>query len=137
MSFLFKQNEDLRITLRTGLYFMRIGSFFLGVSRCDPFSTQQEGWSWRGFERKVFLERRHCIDAVADLAFRISEGKSLDREVTLGSADTLKILLTTTEGSKAKRPHQTFLQLRDSQSKLETSFVFQVKENGKGKLEIV
>ena len=55
----------------------------------------------------------------------------------MGAQDTIKILLTTKEGSKTRRPHQTFLNLQDTKSDLETSFPLQVKESGKGKLELV
>lgn len=55
----------------------------------------------------------------------------------MGSTDSLKILLTTKEGGKAKRPHQAFLLVKDVKSNLDTSFAFQVKENGKGKVELV
>ena len=59
------------------------------------------------------------------------------KPVTLGASDTLKILLTAKEDNKAKRPHQAFLLVRDPKSGLDTSFAFQVKENGKGKIELV
>ena len=69
--------------------------------------------------------------------FRIGEKKALSKIVTLGASDTLKLLLTTKEDNKAKRPHQTFLLVKDPKSNLDTSFPFQVKQNGKGKLELV
>ena len=68
---------------------------------------------------------------------RITENKALSKPVILGALDTLKILLTTKEDNKAKRPHQTFLLVEDPKSKLDTSFAFQVRENGKGKIELV
>ena len=68
---------------------------------------------------------------------RIGENKALSKPVTLGASDTLKILLTTKEDNNAKRPHQTFLLVKDPKSKLDTSFVLQVKESGKGKIELV
>ncbi len=68
---------------------------------------------------------------------RITESKAISRPIELGATDSLKILLTTKEGSEAKRPHQAFLLVKDSKSNLDTSFAFQVKENGKGKLELV
>lgn len=68
---------------------------------------------------------------------RFEESKTLSKPVTLGASDTIKILLTTKEDNKAKRPHQTFLLIKDTKSNLDTSFVFQVKENGKGKIELV
>ena len=71
------------------------------------------------------------------LFYRFADGKPLSKPVSLGSSDTLKVLVTTKEGSKAKRPHQAFLLVKDPKSSLETSFAFQVKENGKGKLDLV
>ena len=68
---------------------------------------------------------------------RIGENKVLSKPVSLGASDTLKILLTTKEDNKAKRPHQAFLLVRDPKSKLDTSFALQVKENGKGKIDLV
>ena len=68
---------------------------------------------------------------------RISPSKSLNKPVQLGSTENLKILLTTKEDNKVKRPHQAFLQVKDSSSNLETSFAFQIKENGKAKVDLV
>lgn len=65
------------------------------------------------------------------------QSKTLSKPISLGATDSLKILLTTQEDNKAKRPHQAFLHVKDSKSSLETSFAFQVKENGKGKVELV
>lgn len=77
-------------------------------------------------------------DAEADmLPQRLTETKAIPKPIQLGSTDSLKILLTTKEGNKAKRPHQAFLLVKDSKSNLDTSFAFQVKENGKGKVELV
>ena len=61
----------------------------------------------------------------------------MSKPVSLGASDSLKILLTTSENKKAKRPHQAFLNLRDSKNDLETSLTFQVKENGKAKIDLV
>ncbi|KAI4125596.1 MAG: hypothetical protein LQ341_006963, partial [Variospora aurantia] len=65
------------------------------------------------------------------------ESKALPEPIVLGAADTLKLLLTTTEGKKARRPHQAFLLLREPKSNLDTSFPLSVKESGKGKLELM
>ncbi|KAL8718421.1 MAG: hypothetical protein Q9225_004449, partial [Loekoesia sp. 1 TL-2023] len=67
---------------------------------------------------------------------RLVENKALSKPISLGASDTLKILLTATEGKKAKRPHQAFLLVREPKSNLDTSFPFSVKESGKGKLEL-
>ena len=68
---------------------------------------------------------------------RLAERKALSQPVPLGSSDTLKVLLTAQENKKGKRPHQAFLLFKDSDSGLETSYPFSVKESGKGKIEIV
>ena len=57
--------------------------------------------------------------------------------LSIGPQDSLKVLFTTNDGGKAKRAHQTFLQLLDPSSELETSFPLQVKDNGKAKIDLV
>jgi oligosaccharyltransferase complex subunit delta (ribophorin II) len=54
----------------------------------------------------------------------------------LGATDTLKLVLTTLDGSTAKRPHQAFLTLTEPTTGLEESFVFNVKDSGKGKVDL-
>ena len=61
----------------------------------------------------------------------------MPKAIQLSPDDTLKIILTTQEGKVSKRPHQAFLMVKDSQTSLETSYVFSVKESGKGKVEFV
>ncbi|KAF2229615.1 hypothetical protein EV356DRAFT_455513 [Viridothelium virens] len=60
----------------------------------------------------------------------------LSKAVTLEGADSLKIVLTTTDGKKPARPHQAFLTIADTASGLEEAFPFSLKENGKGKVEL-
>lgn len=57
--------------------------------------------------------------------------------MALGADDTLKVILTTTEGNAAKRPHQAFLYLREPSTGLEEAFPFSIKESGKAKVEVV
>jgi len=61
----------------------------------------------------------------------------MTKEVSLGAQDTLKIILTTTDGGSPKRAHQAFLTLHESKTGLEESYPFSLKENGKGKVELV
>ena len=68
---------------------------------------------------------------------RLTERKALVQPVTLGAADTLKIILTTQDGRTAKRAHQTFLLLRDPTSSLDVSYPFSTRANGKAKLDLV
>jgi oligosaccharyltransferase complex subunit delta (ribophorin II) len=68
---------------------------------------------------------------------RLSDKSPLSKPITLGASDTLKIILTATEDGKAKRPHQAFLLLTDEETGLETSFPLSMKDNGKGKVDLV
>ncbi|KAF2000280.1 hypothetical protein P154DRAFT_435345 [Amniculicola lignicola CBS 123094] len=67
---------------------------------------------------------------------KFSPTSPLAKSVSLGTSDSLKLLLTTTDGKKAKRPHQAFLTLTDPTTGVEESFVFGVKESGKAKLDL-
>jgi hypothetical protein len=69
--------------------------------------------------------------------YRLSPSTPLGKSVSLGASDSLKLLLTTVDGKTAKRPHQAFLTLTDPTTGLEESFVFNVKESGKGKVDLV
>ncbi|KAK7914256.1 Dolichyl-diphosphooligosaccharide--protein glycosyltransferase subunit 2 [Apiospora marii] len=63
--------------------------------------------------------------------------KSLPKKtVDFGNTDTLKIILTAKEGGKAKRPHQAFLTLQETETGLEAPFVFTTKESGKATVDI-
>lgn len=68
---------------------------------------------------------------------RLSLTSALSPAVSLSSTDTLKIILTTTEGKTGKKPHQAFLTLHDPATGLEESFPFSIKDSGKGKVEVV
>ncbi|KAJ6782185.1 hypothetical protein PWT90_03617 [Aphanocladium album] len=57
-------------------------------------------------------------------------------EVALGHTSTLKVSLTAEEDSKAKRPHQAFLVLREKASGLEAPFPLIIKESGKGSVKL-
>jgi oligosaccharyltransferase complex subunit delta (ribophorin II) len=71
------------------------------------------------------------------LSYRLVERKLLSKTVDFGVADTLKIILTTQEGKTARRPHQAFLLLQDADTGLDVSFPFNVKDNGKAKVDLV
>ena len=68
---------------------------------------------------------------------RLSPQTPLSKQVKLGASDSLKLIMTTTEDKTAKRPHQAFLTLHEPKTGLEESFVFNVKESGKAKVELV
>ncbi|KAF4974324.1 hypothetical protein FZEAL_8753 [Fusarium zealandicum] len=66
---------------------------------------------------------------------KFSDQKPTKNALVLGAADTIKVSLTTTEDSKAKRPHQAFLILTES-SGLEAPFPLTIKASGKGTVDI-
>ncbi|RMZ78222.1 hypothetical protein DV738_g4021, partial [Chaetothyriales sp. CBS 135597] len=67
---------------------------------------------------------------------KLTPNKPLAAAVTLGAADTLKVILTTQTSGTGKRPQQAFLLLTDPKTKLDISYPFSVKESGKGKIEL-
>ncbi|OCK78495.1 hypothetical protein K432DRAFT_444597 [Lepidopterella palustris CBS 459.81] len=91
--------------------------------------------SW-GFEDATLTVQSKGAGVGGGLKEKLSASSPLSKPVSLGATDTLKIILTTTDGKKAKRPHQAFLTLTDTISGLEDSYVFSIKETGKGKLEL-
>ncbi|CAK4028062.1 Dolichyl-diphosphooligosaccharide--glycosyltransferase subunit 2 [Lecanosticta acicola] len=56
--------------------------------------------------------------------------------ITLPASSILKVILTAQEGQTPKRPHQAFLTLQETDTGLEESFAFSVKDNGKGKVDV-
>ncbi|KAF5005725.1 hypothetical protein FDECE_7846 [Fusarium decemcellulare] len=66
---------------------------------------------------------------------KFSEQKPTKNALVLGHTDTIKVSLTTTEASKAKRPHQAFLVLTESTG-LEAPYPLNIKASGKGTVEI-
>ncbi|KAE8145105.1 Oligosaccharyltransferase subunit Ribophorin II-domain-containing protein [Aspergillus avenaceus] len=66
----------------------------------------------------------------------IPDNKALSKPVSLGSTDTLKVSLTARDGSSATRAHQVFLFLQDPETGLDISYPFNVKDNGKSKVEL-
>ncbi|KAJ5812004.1 hypothetical protein N7474_008305 [Penicillium riverlandense] len=72
----------------------------------------------------------------AGLKEQLSSSKPLSKPVSLAVADTLRVILTTQEGSSAKRPHQAFLLLQDTQTGLDVSYPFTVKDTGKARVEL-
>ncbi|EAU34400.1 conserved hypothetical protein [Aspergillus terreus NIH2624] len=72
----------------------------------------------------------------AGLKEKIPDNKGLSKPIALGDTDTLKITLTSQDGSTAKRAHQVFLFLQDPQTGLDISYPFSVKDNGKARVEL-
>lgn len=102
-------------------------------------SKGKEQVSAVGSRRSKCSSSLSAVIALTELAFtcRLNGDRVLSKAVQLSSSDTLKIILTTQEGKTAKRPHQAFLEIKDVNTGLETSYAFSVKESGKGKVELV
>ncbi|PYH87565.1 hypothetical protein BO71DRAFT_489471 [Aspergillus ellipticus CBS 707.79] len=66
----------------------------------------------------------------------IPDNKALSAPVAFGPADTLKVSLTAQEGRSGKRAHQVFLLLQDPETGLDISYPFNVKDNGKSRLDL-
>lgn len=104
----------------------------------------RRGLSWpREQALEVLPPKRSAFHMLAssrmintDVDVRLTPGTS-PAAVTLPSSDTLKVVLTVVEGKTAKKPHQAFLTLQEPTSGLEESFPFSLKDNGKGKVEVV
>ncbi|RDW87412.1 hypothetical protein BP5796_03106 [Coleophoma crateriformis] len=88
--------------------------------------------SWNFDEAIISVQSKGAGNGLKD---KLSDHVPLAKPVTFGPTDALKIVLTATEGGKAKRPHQAFLLLRDQDTGLEATLPFSVKETGKGKVD--
>jgi oligosaccharyltransferase complex subunit delta (ribophorin II) len=69
--------------------------------------------------------------------YRFDAADRVRNTLTLGHQDKLKVTVVTKDGSKAKRPHQAFLVVKESTTGLEAPFPLTVKDSGKGSVEIV
>jgi oligosaccharyltransferase complex subunit delta (ribophorin II) len=65
-----------------------------------------------------------------------SQAAPLEAPLVLAPAETLRVHLTTTEGKKAKRPHQAFLLLTEPESGLEAPFPLKVSSSGAATVDI-
>ena len=82
------------------------------------------------------LERYHHLLTHCPLPRLISHAH-LSKPIALATSDSLKIVLTAEEGKVPKRPHQALLLVKDTETGLEASLPFTVKDSGKGKVELV
>ncbi|KAG5995062.1 hypothetical protein E4U52_000414 [Claviceps spartinae] len=67
---------------------------------------------------------------------KFTDANRVKKALALGHRDTLRVSLTTKEGSAAKRPHQAFLVVKEAVSGLEAPFPLTVKESGKAMVQI-
>ncbi|KAI9797673.1 MAG: hypothetical protein M1833_005334 [Piccolia ochrophora] len=107
-------------------------ALFLGVA----IGTVHCGSSSWGFDDATLTIQGKGGGVGGGVKEKLTPNKPLSKPVTLEASDSLKVLLTATEDRKPKRPHQAFLSIKDTQSGLETSYVFGVKDNGKAKTEL-
>ncbi|TKA23415.1 hypothetical protein B0A50_07291 [Salinomyces thailandicus] len=90
------------------------------------------GWSFEDATLTVQAKSSGVGGAVKE---KLSPESPLSDPVTLSASDSLKIVLTATEGTTGRRPHQAFLTLHEPTTGLVESFPFSLKDNGKGKVE--
>jgi len=91
--------------------------------------------SW-GFRDATVSVQKKGAGVGAGVHEKFLENKPLSQIIKLGEPYTLKVTLTTREGESPKKPHQAFLQLKDPDTGLDISYPFNVKDNGKAKLEL-
>ncbi|KAF2691849.1 hypothetical protein K458DRAFT_353914 [Lentithecium fluviatile CBS 122367] len=93
--------------------------------------------SWSFEDATISVQSKGAgVSAGAGAKDKLNPSSPLAKSVSLGAADMLKLQLTTTDGKKAKRPHQAFLTLTDPATGLEESFVLSVKDSGKSKVDL-
>ncbi|KAI9733089.1 MAG: hypothetical protein M1834_003636 [Cirrosporium novae-zelandiae] len=114
---------------------MRFSSNLLRGLAIAFFAETAIAASW-GFSDATLTIQGKGTGVGGGLKEKLSPNKALSQSVDLGAKDTLKILLTTQDDKSQKRPHQAFLSLREPETGLETSYVFSLKESGKGKVEL-
>jgi oligosaccharyltransferase complex subunit delta (ribophorin II) len=68
--------------------------------------------------------------------YRFSNQEPVKDTLVLGKTDTIKVSLTTTEDSEAKRPHQAFVVITESTG-LEVALPLDIKSTGKAVATIV
>jgi len=90
--------------------------------------------SWGFSDGKVELSSKSSSDS-ATRTYTFTDKERIKDTVTLGHTDKIKVSLTAKDGSKAKRPHQAFLLVKEA-SGLEAPYALNVKESGKGTVEI-
>ncbi|KAK1480718.1 hypothetical protein CPAR01_01133 [Colletotrichum paranaense] len=93
----------------------------------------QAASSW-GFDSATVSITGKGKDATKE---KLSATSPLKTALSLGAKDTLKVILTAKEGDKAKRPHQAFLILKETESGLEAPFPLELKDTGRGVVDIV
>ncbi|KAK2048161.1 hypothetical protein LZ31DRAFT_459366 [Colletotrichum somersetense] len=92
----------------------------------------QAASSW-GFDSATVSISGKGKDATKE---KLSPTAPLKKALSLEAKDSLKLILTAKEGDKAKRPHQAFLVLKETTTGLEAPFALEIKDTGKGVVDI-
>ncbi|KAI8938051.1 hypothetical protein NX059_005723 [Plenodomus lindquistii] len=114
---------------------MRVVSGFVSSLLLSGASIASAASSWT-FEDAIVSVNSKGAGVGGGSKDNLSPNKPLAKSIPLTAADSLKLVLTTVDGSEAKRPHQAFLTLTEPSTGLEESFVISVKDSGKGKLDL-
>ena len=69
--------------------------------------------------------------------YRLNQKAALAQPLALDTTDSIKLILTTKENGKGKRPHQAFVVIKEEDGGLEAPFALTIKESGKAVVEIV
>ncbi|KAK6349367.1 hypothetical protein TWF730_010114 [Orbilia blumenaviensis] len=104
-----------------------------GLLLCQWASAAASPSAWTFTDATLQLSQK---GAEAGPKQKFTPTSPISDSLTLKNTDSLKILLTTKEGDDAKRPHQLFLLIKDTESELESFFSFDVKESGKARLDL-
>lgn len=114
---------------------MRFSTSFLPSLLLSGACVVSAAASW-SFQDATLSISRKGAGVGAGTKEKLSPSTPLSKPVSLGGSDSLKLVLTTTDGKNAKRPHQAFLTLTEPVTGLEESFVFGVKDSGKGVVDL-
>ncbi|ESU15970.1 hypothetical protein FGSG_09399 [Fusarium graminearum PH-1] len=87
-------------------------------------ASAASSWGFKDGSVTVASKQGHAATA------KFSNQEPVKDTLILGKADTIKVSLTTTEGSEAKRPHQAFIVITESTG-IEVALPLDVKSSGK------
>ncbi|KAJ2904075.1 oligosaccharyltransferase subunit ribophorin II [Zalerion maritima] len=108
-----------------------LNSFILGLFLAA--GTAQAATSWGFGDAAVSVSAKKADSKVTE---KFTEQSPLTSPLSLGSTDSLKLVLTTKENGKGKRPHQAFLLISEPNTGLEAPFPLDIKEDGKAKVDV-
>ncbi|RKU48333.1 hypothetical protein DL546_008450 [Coniochaeta pulveracea] len=111
---------------------MRVTQFFT-TALLVAAGVAEAASSWTFDDASVSVVSKKASDGSKA---KLNVQKPLSKPVALGASDTIKVILTAKENGVAKRPHQTFLILKDVDTGLEAPFPLTVKDTGKGVVQV-